>query len=699
MNNETLIQKHFPNGDAVVDFGHGPIYCTPEAAYSVELDPPGHPLSDEPFGVNLVRTTHDEYGVGRVQRLTLAEYYSYMAAEEHVREVEDTLLEQGRDGLQMAMDLVDKMPVEPDTATYLVGLYPPDPEADLGTLNLIRLDGERLDIAPVAHGRIAELVPVEQRLFDVQAEGNPGILLEAATLEAMRADELAPYTPLFAFEGEDMNPDKPISLVPKWEDHPDWPDVSAWNEPPAPKSSALVLPVTFDDAMTPFDEQGRYVPNHHDEAGTVHFFSVIERPSDSLLQGNASHELCYFRACQTGEGIVVHDSQPVMPVEDPTTSPWPLPALQLHLEEGDLAAAQSLARETAHDNGLPFPDTLSPLGTPETPHEQGWYHFDTELVLAAPQGIDDGYSVGVVDVYANHENEQWAARYLPLGEFDTFDEALAYQQQALFNRLAEDRESAVAVDGFNQSPLIYERIARAETDAALTDLLEQHDGHYPPDYDGDQEPEWEPLTSTEWDAYRDQVLTISEVVPGAEAIHDNLPTTTPGFANDALVAMSQQSAVPYLLPDNFKHQVIDPDWRLEIVPARDPDGTQLGYAAVCVVDFSDLADTLSPDEPQCGQWLEIAQFQTEERAQQFRGDFMSLVELDDLGHIAGPALATVVADDLGMESEWQIMNKDALEKLKAEEWSVTHKPDEWRPRLDEISPQQAIETANLELEL
>jgi hypothetical protein len=81
----TLPQKQFPNGDIVVNGDNGLVYHTAEAAYTVELDPPGHPLSDEPFGVDLVRTTQDEHGLSREQRLTLAEYHSYMAAEEHVR--------------------------------------------------------------------------------------------------------------------------------------------------------------------------------------------------------------------------------------------------------------------------------------------------------------------------------------------------------------------------------------------------------------------------------------------------------------------------------------------------------------------------------------------------------------------------------------------------------------------------------------
>src|SRR5690606_7719433 len=128
---------------------------------------------------------------------------------------------------------------------------------------------------------------------------------------------LAPNTPLFGIEGVEVTADRsPVlvnHIIPAWEDHPDWPDASAWGQPPTPQPAALVLPVTFGDDMTPFDTQGRYVPHHHDETNTVHFFSVIDRPSDSPLPEDTTHELRYFRAHQTEEGIIMHDSLPVMP--------------------------------------------------------------------------------------------------------------------------------------------------------------------------------------------------------------------------------------------------------------------------------------------------------------------------------------------------------------------------------------------------
>ncbi|MEB2286596.1 MAG: hypothetical protein OZ934_00630 [Anaerolineae bacterium] len=703
---QTMTRKEFPNGDVALDKGDGLVYRTADAAYHVELDLPARPLSDEPYGVDLVRTTYDAEGQEHQQRLTLAEYHSQMAAEEHVREVEQTLRDQGRAGLDAEMNLVSAMPFEADEPLYLVGLYPPDPDADSAVLNVLRFDGERLDIAPVARGPVAEMAAIEQRLFEVQAEGDIDMFLTAATAEAVRAQTLAPNTPLFFVEGVDMVADRSLVLdsdptLAGWEDHPDWPDATSWDQPPTPRSAALVLPVTFGDDMTPFDAQGRYVPHHHDEANTVHFFSVMDRPSDSPLPEDSAHELRYFRAQKDADDMVIHDSQPVMPVSDPTASPWPLPALELFMEDGDLDAAQALARQTAREHDLSFPDALPALG-PERQQESGWYHYDTALVLATPMGVDDGYSVGAVDIYRNHQSEAWAARYLPMGEFDTFDDALGGELMVM--RMRSEERLALSPAQFRDEPAIYERIARAEADAALTDLLEQHDGHLPPDYDGDHEPQWEPLSTKEWEAYRDFVQMIRDADPEIAPAYGTLPTATPHFAGEELVAGSEQPPLPYRTPEDFAPEVIAlptdlaPTWRLDIVPARDPEGAALGYSAVCVVDFSDLAETLSPEAPERGQWLEVAQFQTEERANQFREDFMSLADMDELSDITGPGFAEAVAGDLGMSGGWQVMDKESMEKLKAGEWVVEHPAEQWQPRMNEASS-PAVEAAYLDLDL
>jgi hypothetical protein len=678
---QTITRKEFPNGDVAVDEGNGPVYHTPDARYTVEMVPPP-PLSEDPYGVDLVRTTRSEHGLPRRQRLTLAEYHSYMSAEEHVREVEGTLLEQGREGLQTEMALVEAMPYEPDSATYLTGIYPPEWSSGRVTLSVIRLEGERVDVAPVAYGPVDRLAAVDRRLEQALAEGGPARLLDVATAEAVQAGILPPGTPLFAPAGEEWGVNRLLTVE---------------NRPAGPALAVPGLPVTFEDDMTPLDAQGRYVAHHRDAAGTVHFFAVMDRPPEDLTPGDAPRELRYFRAQKTAEGQVIHDSLPVMPVSAPG-SPWPIPIFSSLLEDDRLEEVQSLARDLAHLNDLPFPDTLPPLGAadPEPEPESGWYHYDTALVLATPQGVDDGFSVGAVDVYRNHQSEGWAARYLPMGEFDTLDDALGGERLIMQMR-AEERKTASPAQ-FRDEPAIYERIARAEADAALTDLLEQHDGHLPPDYDGDHEPQWEPLTSKEWEAYRDFVQMIRDADPDIAPAYGTLPTATPRFADETLVAGSEQPAVPYRTPEDFRQPLIAPTWRLDIVPARDPEGAQLGYSAVCVVDFGDLAGAMSPETPEHAQWLEVAQFQTEERATKFRDDFMSLVGADKRSNAAGPALAEGIAGDLGLGGKWQVMDGEALEKLKAGEWAVEHPAEAWQPRLNEAS-NPALEAAYLDIDL
>jgi hypothetical protein len=105
----------------------------------------------------------------------------------------------------------------------------------------------------------------------------------------------------------------------------------------------------------------------------------------------------------------------------------------------------------------------------------------------------------------------------------------------------------------------------------------------------------------------------------------------------------------------------------------------------------------SPDTPERAQWLEVAQFQTEDRAQQFREDFMSLVGTDELGNIRACA-GRGNRRRPKMDSQWQTMDKPSLEQLKAGEWTVAHPEDAWRPRLEEVPSNHAVEAANLDID-
>ncbi len=58
---------------------------------------------------------------------------------------------------------------------------------------------------------------------------------------------------------------------------------------------------------------------------------------------------------------------------------------------------------------------------------------------------------------------------------------------------------------------------------------------------------------------------------------------------------------------------------------------------------------------------------------------MSLAGSEELGHITGPALAGVIADDIGTNSKWQTLDREALTQLAKRKWMVTHQPNEWQP--------------------
>ena len=129
------------------------------------------------------------------------------------------------------------------------------------------------------------------------------------------------------------------------------------------------LPVMLDDELVPLDGNGQYVPHHLDAGGTVHWFSVVDARKDENPDREA-YELRYYRAAQDIRGEIIHDSHPVMPLADRARSPFPLPALQLMLEEGDLQNAQELAYHTAAANGLPFPD---PVDLPDLNSRPDYY--------------------------------------------------------------------------------------------------------------------------------------------------------------------------------------------------------------------------------------------------------------------------------------------------------------------------------------
>jgi len=78
---------------------------------------------------------------------------------------------------------------------------------------------------------------------------------------------------------------------------------------------------------------------------------------------------------------------------------------------------------------------------------------------------------------------------------------------------------------------------------------------------------------------------------------------------------------------------------------------------------------------------------------------MSLAGSEELDQVTGPALAGFIADDLKMNSRWQVMDQSVLEKLKAGEWLLTHETSEWRTWREETSPEEVVHSTNIDLNL
>jgi hypothetical protein len=107
--------------------------------------------------------------------------------------------------------------------------------------------------------------------------------------------------------------------------------------------------------MQPFDAQGIGPARHVDGSGTAHWFAVVENREPEA----DPYELRYFRALETSDGTLKHDSYPVMPLpDDDPGSAWPLPGLEMYLEKGDLYMAQQFAHDVADHHGQVFPDPL-----------------------------------------------------------------------------------------------------------------------------------------------------------------------------------------------------------------------------------------------------------------------------------------------------------------------------------------------------
>lgn len=267
--------------------------------YAAEIVPPERDEYGAKYHVDLVRTSVDDYGLGREQRLTVGQHSSWMEAEEQFYEIEDGLVENGLASLGENVQRLREQPFSEDVF-YLTAIYPPDATegSDRTTAQLLAIGESNISTATLAIGERDDVSAVVNRVDVAFAEEGMDAGLVLAQQEAELNGRLS-ATPLF-------DPD--------------------------------------DGAV-----------QHVDGGGTAHWFAVV--PNDE--PDADPYELRYFRALEMDEGSQRSDSYPVMPLaDDDPASAWPLRGLEMYLQKGDVYMAQQFAHDVADSYGQDFPDPM-----------------------------------------------------------------------------------------------------------------------------------------------------------------------------------------------------------------------------------------------------------------------------------------------------------------------------------------------------
>lgn len=271
--------------------------------YAAEIVPPEGDDYGAKYHVDLVRTSVDDYGLGREQRLTVGQHRSWGEAEEHLYEVEAVLEKDGLAGWGEDVQRLSDQPFEEDIF-YMAVTYPPDaPEDDKPSAAHLLAVGELgIQSASLAVGERESVEQIVNVLDETFVEEGVDRLLETAQVQAGQNGKSI-TTPLFDAD---------------------------------------------DDSV-----------HHVDGGGTAHWFSVVEQEkSESDITADV-YELRYFRALELDDGTQRADSYPVMPLpDDDPASAWALPGLEMYLQKGDVFMAQQFAHDVADAYGQEFPEPM-----------------------------------------------------------------------------------------------------------------------------------------------------------------------------------------------------------------------------------------------------------------------------------------------------------------------------------------------------
>ncbi len=158
--------------------------------FAAEIVPPD--AAREPYHVDLLRASVDDYGLAREQRLTVGEYSSWGEAEEHLYEIEDGLAEDGLAALGDDAQRLREQPYE-DDIFYMAATYPPDAPVGEGNAaaHLLAVGQNGIDSAALAVGERETVEWVVDRMDRILRYRWRAMTALAATTPRFDSDDAA----------------------------------------------------------------------------------------------------------------------------------------------------------------------------------------------------------------------------------------------------------------------------------------------------------------------------------------------------------------------------------------------------------------------------------------------------------------------------------------------------------------------------